>query len=214
MPPPSPAPTTPPDEQLAWAPREPVTLTVGTGAVAARSVAISFRRLGERGPERVASIALDGEDLLAADCTSVTSGLCSQAHRELRGLGPATPRHRDIFGKGGHIALVSHASFEDRAFALFTSGTWGSPECGTYAYWILKLDAQGVRVTEPVEGCFLGPSEGQDERPPVPLVAWTDPAILWLESPAYLEPRLDVYALDERSMTLRLAARATARAGQ
>ena len=47
-------------------------------------------------------------------------------------------------GRGEDVVLVDHAQLDTRAYALFAATTRGSPECGSYGYWALRLDAKGV----------------------------------------------------------------------
>jgi hypothetical protein len=184
-----------------------VTLTVRSGPDAQRSVEIAYQRVGPRGPFVVGEITLDGESLLVSECGKKKSGLCSAAHQDLRGSSPPGPKAKDSHGKGAHLQLVAVERFDDRAFALFSSGTWGSPECGTYAYWILRLDAKGTRVTEPLEGCFFSPVPEGEPGGPMPMISWGDPPLLWLGSPGLMAPRVAIYSLDEASMALRLEAK-------
>lgn len=189
--PPAPEPSPPP----------PIVLSVGS-AGATRSLELSYRRAGPKGPWVIGAITLDGEPLLLEDCGKRKSGLCSPDHQSLRGLGPWPSRWPDDQGKGVHLRVLALESLEDRAFALFSSGFWGSPECGTYALWVLRLDAKGARVTEPVHGCFLTPVSEQERGGPVPALSFSDPPTFWFESPPLTDPKVAVYTLDEATMTL------------
>ena len=101
-------------------------------------------------------------------------------------------------GRGEDLVLVDHAQGGTRAYALFAATTRGSPECGSYGYWALRLDAKGVRVTPVVEGCFLSVGGGH------PKITWSDPALLVLESPAYQAgASVEVFSLDDAAMLFR-----------
>lgn len=147
----------------------------------------------------VGALALDNVTLYPPDCTTARDGLCSPSHQALRGDGASTGH---IFGKGRDLSLLAFEERDDRAYALFGATTIGSPECGAYAFWILRLDAKGIHVTPPLEGCFNGGRPAADPRGAHPLVAWTDPAVLWVENPAYSTgPAVTVFTLDEATMT-------------
>lgn len=101
-------------------------------------------------------------------------------------------------GRGEDLVLIDHVAREGRAYALFAATTHGSPECGSYGFWALRVDAKGVRVTPMIEGCFLSVGDGH------PKITWSDPAVLVVESPQYQSgASIEVFTLDEASFVFR-----------
>lgn len=106
-------------------------------------------------------------------------------------------------GRGSDLVLVSHEQLDTRAYALFAAVTHGSPECGSYGIWALRVDAKGVRMTPMIEGCFLSVGGGH------PKITWSNPAMLVLESPQYKSgASIEVFTLDEASFVFRSRAQA------
>lgn len=176
----------------------PVELSFGDGA-ARHSLVVSFRT--QNASSFVESIHLDDATVFPTDCTLKTD-LCLEAHRELRGETTYRAGAPDDYGKGRDVRLETYEAQDDRVYALFASTTHGSPECGVYAYWVLRADARGARVTPPVRGCFVSVHD-DDSTLVSPHVTWTSPPLLWLETPLYgPDPRVTVFALDDATMTL------------
>lgn len=151
------------------------------------------------GSRDVAAIRVDDEVLYPPDCgASRRSGLCSRAHRHLRSWE----------GKGQTLVLLRHdgaPASPDAASARFFFGAvfHGSPECGAYGFWAMRIDRRGVRVTEPLEGCFRTPHPADvgDDEAPAPELVWADPTVLLLWSEGGTE--LGVYALPEATFAWR-----------
>jgi hypothetical protein len=107
-------------------------------------------------------------------------------------------RSKDASGRGDDLVLIDHVERDSRAYALFAATTHGSPECGSYGFWALRLDAKGVRKTPMIEGCFLSVGDGH------PKITWSDPALLVLESPHYQAgASVEVFSLDEQGFAFR-----------
>lgn len=150
----------------------------------------------------VAQIRLGDRVVYPPECGKKTSGLCSRAHRTLRGE-PGADTHDDSFDKGRHLLLAQSWSDDNSVYVLFAATVVGSPLCGTHAFWALGADGSTVRVTEPVAGCFLSVSGTSDDVAASELYD-TEPAALVFRSPSYGVPGKEVmalYTLDERSMT-------------
>lgn len=176
-------------------PREPaVPLLIRVGE---QTLVVTYK-LSELDSDLVAALALDGVTIYPPDCMKATDGLCGPAHKALRGEG--TPSG-ESFDRGRHLSLLTFEERGDRAYAVFSATTIGSPECSTYAFWILRLDEKGVRVTPPLEGCFNGGRPPADPRGAHPRVAWTNPPLLWVENPALMEPAVALFTLNETTMT-------------
>lgn len=128
-----------------------------------------------------------------------SDGLVKALHDAAHDADIATPALKKAgVGRGGDLVLVSHAQQEKRAYALFAAVTRGSPECGSYGFWALRVDAKGVELTPVIEGCFL--SAGEDH----PKITWSNPALLVVESPQYQSgATVEVFALDEQSFVFR-----------
>ncbi len=113
------------------------------------------------------------------------------------------PKSKGAIGRGDDLVLVDHVERDGRGYALFAASTHGSPECGSYGFWALRLDSKGLRVTPMIEGCFLSVGDGH------PKITWSDPALLVLESPHYQAgASIEVFALDEQSFAFRSRVRA------
>jgi hypothetical protein len=184
--------------------RPPVRLAVGR-----RVLEITF---DAHASGRVATVQEGERTFVPTSCSSPGEGLCGAAHRVLRGEGSrpskgalADRREHESFGKGADVLLVATHEGADVALALFASTTWGSPECGAYAYWVARLDARGARVGEPLLGCFGTVGEASSAEGP-PFVMFTRPVLLAPDAPA-LSRTFTIHALDE--VTLRFSPRLT-----
>ena len=150
----------------------------------------------------VAQIRLGDQVVYPPDCGKKTSGLCSRAHRTLRGE-PGADAHDDSFDKGRQLLLAQSWSDDKSVYVLFAATVIGSPLCGTHAFWALRADGSTVRVTEPLAGCFLSVSGTGDDVAASELYD-TEPAALVFRSPSYGLPGKEVmalYTLDDRTMT-------------
>ena len=119
----------------------------------------------------VSSIELDQERVFPIDCGNKTTGWCSPQHQKLR----------SFEGKGKDLRFIESATFESKAYALFAATFYGSPECGAYGYWLLKLDHAGVSVSQPLLGCFGTPNLANGSDVAVePRIGWTKPLLVWI----------------------------------
>ena len=177
--------------------RPPVTLTAGR-----RALTITF---AAHPSGRVETLEEGERTFVPSSCPgSNGEGLCSTAHRALRGEG-TRPMARvaqgagplaETFGKGRDLLFVAAHENAELALAVFASTTWGSPECGVYAYWVVRLDERGARAGEPLVGCF-GEAFGEHQGPP--FVTFSRPVVLWPDAPAPSRAST-LYVLDEATL--------------
>jgi hypothetical protein len=149
----------------------------------------------------VARIRLGEQLVFPPDCGKRTTGLCSRAHRTLRGE-PGGDEHHDSFDKGRQLLIAQRWGDDKSVYVLFAATVIGSPLCGTHAFWALRADAEAVRVTEPISGCFLGGAGTSDDAMATELYD-TEPAAFVFRSPSYGVPGKEVmalYTLDDRTM--------------
>ncbi len=133
-------------------------------------------------------------------CGKTTAGLCSRAHRTIRGE-PGGDERDDMFEMGPHLLLLSAGGEGDWAGAFFAATFIGSPICSTHAFWELRADAKGVRVSEPIRGCFPG-ATGEDQM--TYRIFPSDPPTYVFRSMLIERPDAEVvsvYTFDERTMT-------------
>ncbi|MBL9023056.1 MAG: hypothetical protein JNL21_12710 [Myxococcales bacterium] len=150
----------------------------------------------------VARIRLGEQIVFPSECGKKTTEFCSRAHRTLRGE-PGGDEHDDSFDKGRQLLLAQSWGDDKAVYILFGATVIGSPLCGTHAFWALRADAEAVRVTEPISGCFLGGAGTSDDVVASELYD-TEPAAIVLRSPSHGPPGKEVmalYTLDEHTMT-------------
>lgn len=150
----APAPTV--GEAAAWTfrpnGREELSL-VGGG----RHLVVKWASLDFFGSETlVESLVVDGALVFPTDCAA-PGPLCTTAHQTMR----------DEHGSRAEVVRVRVTA--DRIDLLVAGVFPGSPECGAYGYYVLRIDAAGVRASDPVRGCFVGATPDQprvDAGPP------------------------------------------------
>jgi len=61
-------------------------------------------------------------------------------------------------GSQAQLAVVRETP--DRLELVIAGALLGSPECGVYGYYVVRLDPTGVRVGPPARGCFAAAHDG------------------------------------------------------
>lgn len=154
-----------PGSPSAPAPAPPVAPPPTEFAVGDERVVLGFRK-GAAGIRFVESIVVGSEIVFPPQCDAPTppaSGLCSLGHRELR----------SDSGYGKDLKLVGTHARGQQLDLLFAAVFEGSPECGAYGYWLLRVDPRGARATSPIVGCLTTPfPEGPDREYPNPVIQW------------------------------------------
>lgn len=135
----------------------------------------------------VESIVVDNEAaVFPPQCDAPTpsaTGLCSQSHIQLR----------SVLGKGKDLQLLGTHARGKRLDLLFAAVFAGSPECGAYGYWLLRVGPTGVRATSPIVGCWSTPDpEGPDREYLNPMIRWDSPVSIRLDIPAAGWRRFDL----------------------
>jgi len=138
-------------------------------AVGDKQVVLRFRNgVGDRF-RFVESIAMGSEIVYPPHCDTPTppaSGLCSPSHLELR----------SALGKGKDLQLVGTHVRGQQLDLLFAAVFEGSPECGVYGYWLIRIGSTGARATSPIVGCMTDPfPEGPYQEYRNPTVRWGPP---------------------------------------
>ena len=160
--------------------------------VAGRQVRLRWIDEGGHRPGQV-RLTVDDQVVLPADCAPGSwGGLCTRAHRKLRSWE----------GKGPHLVLVeAHQDDDERIDLFFAATTYGSPECGAYGYFLIRVDASGVRVSNPIVGCLVTPHPASASDGPLPAVAWTQPTVVRVPNVVYHGFR--IFVLDESRLQWR-----------
>ncbi|MDC0741473.1 hypothetical protein [Polyangium mundeleinium] len=137
-------------------------------AVGDKRVVLRFRA-GASDAQFVESIAVGSEMVFPPPCDAPAlpaSGLCSPGHLELR----------SVLGKGKDLELVGTHVRGQQLDLLFAAVFEGSPECGAYGYWLLRVGPTGARATSPILGCMATPvPAGPDREVPNPMIQWGPP---------------------------------------
>jgi len=124
--------------------REPLSLLAGD-----RHLVVKWASPKPIGPATlVESLTVDGVVVFPIDC-STPGPLCTPAHEAMR----------DEHGSMADVVRVRATA--DRIDLVIAAVFRGSPECGAYGYYVLRIDALGVRASAPVRGCFVSVSEGE-----------------------------------------------------
>lgn len=86
-------------------------------------------------------------------------------------LGPlCTPEHAAMVeDHGSQALLVAVRETEERVDVVVAGAFYGSPECGVYGYYVVRIEGDGARVGPPARGCFSGPEDGHGIEPGPPL---------------------------------------------
>ena len=142
-------------------PAPPIEFAVGDERVVLRF------RAGFRS-QFVETIVVGSEVVYPPQCDAPAppaSGLCSRSHLEFRSVG----RGKDLKHVGTHV--------RGQQLDLLFAGVYeGSPECGAYGYWLLRVGPTGARVTSPIVGCSTTPfPEGPDVDFVNPMIRWDPP---------------------------------------
>ncbi len=150
----------------------------------------------------VSGLTLDGISLWPHACgPRDTSGLCSPAHRAVREA------------HGEQLLLVDSISQVDatdgskpsRVELFFAAVFVGSPECGAYGFWSMRVDRGVARISNPIAGCFLGAQPKQDDQPAVPKIEWGSPTTVRVQSPsATSKVSFQILELDDKSYQWRV----------
>jgi hypothetical protein len=124
-----------------------------------------------------------------ACCPGDKDALCSKEHRAVREA------------HGEQLLLLDTASDETRAELFFAAMFFGSPECSAYGYWSMRVDAKGVRISNPIAGCMMGTHRGRPgEEEPSPPIHWGKPSMMRVHE----HEKFSVFELDERTYRWRL----------
>ncbi len=138
----------------------------------------------------VSNMSVGASVVIPASCDPPLLGplkaLCTPAFRHLaHDKGTREPRLIDTLANDAGTTYVFAAVFD------------GSGECGTYGFWIMRVD-KTIHISQPIEGCFAFSEEDADHKSPV--VVWGPPLRVVVQDEASAHSR--TYALDERTFTL------------
>lgn len=173
--------------------REPLIYPIGSGV----ELEVQFAE----GPvaSKVQAVRWGEQIIYPPVCDKSASGLCTRAHRTVRG-DPGGDTRDSMFEMGRELLVASAWSEDEVVHVLFAATVIGSPVCGTHAFWLLRADVRGVRVTEPVRGCFLGGAGTSDDSKAFEILDTSPPTYIF-RSPLYLPGEvIDVFTLDEGAM--------------
>lgn len=146
----------------------------------------------------VDTILVDSDTIYPPKCDAPvlpTSGLFSSSHIELR----------SVLGKGKDLMLVETHDGKKQRDLLFAAVFEGSPECGAYGYWLLRVGPTGTRATAPIVGCMTDPytenteTEGEyfkESRNPI--IQWGPPVSVRISDGlgSWLQFQLNSWTLD------------------
>lgn len=132
----------------------------------------------------VRAMTVGEETILPPACAPPRTGaatvLCNPAFRAL------------AHGQGTMSAHVVDMRREGRgATYVFAAVIAGSGECGAYGFWAIRV-GQDVRVTPPIEGCFM--LQGEATADTGPTIQWGPPLSLALRAAS--KP-VETFVLDE-----------------
>lgn len=131
----------------------------------------------------LATLALDGVEVVPPRCPG--GPLCTEEHAAM------------IEDHGSQALLVQVRETDDRVDVILAGAFYGSPECGVYGYYVVRVEAQAVRVGPPARGCFSSPEDGGlvvDVGPPLRL----RPSATWAEVHLELDEASLGWAVDTR----------------